>query len=168
MKNIILFIANVPISDINYSVLSKNIGITKYKAKQYVNLLERGYLLKSIMPYSSNVIKEPKVVLQIPFRSIFQHRLSADQLLGAQREEFFVQAVHATGYPLSYLKSKRGKKTPDYLLLLNGKKYIFEIGGPKKGFSQFKGIGSDYDKYTITYPGISGKNKIPLVLFGLL
>jgi predicted AAA+ superfamily ATPase len=168
MKNIISFVANVPISDINYSVLSKNIGITKYKAKQYVDLLEKGYLLKSIFPYSSSVIKEPKVVLQIPFRSVFQYRLSADQLLGAQREEFFVQAVQATSYPLSYLKSKRGKKTPDYLLLINGKKYIFEIGGPKKGFSQFKGIGASYHKYTITYPGMSGKNKIPLVLFGLL
>ena len=61
MKNIINFIANTPISDINYSILSKNIGITKYKAKQYVDYLEKGYLLKSIFPFSSNVIKEPKL-----------------------------------------------------------------------------------------------------------
>lgn len=168
MKNIINFIANTPISDINYSVLSKNIAITKYKAKQYVDYLEKGYLLKSIFPFSSNVIKEPKIVLTLPFRQVFNYRLTDEQLRGALREEFFTQSMGHLNQPLYYLKSKRGVKTPDYLFIFNGNKYIFEIGGQKKGFSQFKGISDQYKKYLVVYPGVSQNNKIPLILFGLL
>jgi len=168
MKNIINFIANTPISDINYSVLSKNIAITKYKAKQYVDYLEKGYLLKSIFPFSSSVIKEPKIVLTLPFRQVFNYRLTDEQLRGALREEFFTQSIGYLNQPLYYLKSKRGAKTPDYLFIFNGNKYIFEIGGQKKGFSQFKGISDQYKKYLVVYPGVSQNNKIPLILFGLL
>ncbi len=168
MKNIINFIANTPISDINYSILSKNIGITKYKAKQYVDYLEKGYLLKSIFPFSSNVIKEPKIVLTLPFRQVFNYRLTDEQLKGALREEFFVQTISHLNQPLYYLKSKRGVKTPDYLFIFNKDRYIFEIGGQKKGFSQFKGISDQYNKYVVSYPGVSQSNKIPLILFGLL
>jgi len=168
MKNIINFIANTPISDINYSVLSKNIAITKYKAKQYVDYLEKGYLLKSIFPFSSSVIKEPKIVLTLPFRQVLNYRLTDEQLRGALREEFFTQSIGYLNQPLYYLKSKRGAKTPDYLFIFNGNKYIFEIGGQKKGFSQFKGISDQYKKYLVVYPGVSQNNKIPLILFGLL
>lgn len=140
MKNIINFIANTPISDINYSVLSKNITITKYKAKQYVDYLEKGYLLKSIFPFSSSVIKEPKIVLTLPFRQVFNYRLTDEQLRGALREEFFTQSIGYLNQPLYYLKSKRGAKTPDYLFIFNGNKYIFEIGGQKKVFPNLKGF----------------------------
>jgi Predicted ATPase (AAA+ superfamily) len=167
LENTANFIANSPIGEINYSILSKNIGITKYKAKQYVDYLEKSFILKSIFPYSSNVIKEPKIILTLPFRKALNFRLANDQLKGALKEEFFVQALKNNN-KLYYLKSNRGKKTPDYLLLYQGKKYIFEIGGPKKGYSQFKGVSNDYEKYLITYPGISQKNKIPLILFGFL
>jgi len=167
LENTANFIANSPIGEINYSILSKNIGITKYKAKQYVDYLEKSFILKSIFPYSSNVIKEPKIILTLPFRKALNFRLANDQLKGALKEEFFVQALKNNN-KLYYLKSNRGKKTPDYLLLYQGKKYIFEIGGPKKGYSQFKGVSNDYEKYLITYPGINQKNKIPLILFGFL
>lgn len=168
MKNVISFVANTPISEVNYSVLSKNLGITKYKAKQYVEVLEKAYLLRTIFPYSSSVIKEPKIILQLPFRLALNFRLLPDQIDGALKEEFFVHSLYQAGYTLFYLKSKRGAKTPDYLLLDQNKKYIFEIGGKKKGYSQFKGINSSYQKYIVTFPAVREKNKIPLILFGLL
>jgi len=167
LENIVNFIANSPIGEVNYSILSKNIGITKYKAKQYVDYLEKSFILKSIFPYSSNVIKEPKIILTLPFRKTLNFRLPDEQLKGALKEEFFVQALK-NDQQLYYLKSKRGKKTPDYLFPYQGKKYVFEIGGPKKTYSQFKGLSDNYEKYLITYPGINQKNKIPLVLFGFL
>lgn len=44
------------------------------------------------------------------------------------------------GHEISYLKSTREEKTPDYLLELPSGKMIFEIGGRRKGREQFKGI----------------------------
>ena len=95
-------------------------------------------------------------------------RLTAEQIKGALREEFFVQSIDNLNQTLYYLKSRRGAKTPDYLFIFEGNKYIFEIGGQKKGFSQFKGISDQYNKYIISYPGISQNNKIPLIMFGFV
>ena len=44
------------------------------------------------------------------------------------------------GIPIHYLKTKRGAKTPDYLL---GDGTVIEIGGKGKGFSQFKDVKAD-------------------------
>jgi hypothetical protein len=169
LKNTIRFIANVPISDINYSSISSNIGVTKYKAKLYLDYLQKGYLLQSIMPYSSSVIKEPKVVLNIPFREYLSDRLPESQLYGAIREESFVQMISKIpSLQLFYLKSQRGARTPDYLVIYKGKKIIFEVGGKGKSFKQFKGIDKEFDRYTVNYPGITSENKIPLLLFGFM
>lgn len=37
-----------------------------------------------------------------------------------------------------YLKSTRGKKTPDFLVEEDGKEFVMEAGGRGKGRSQFK------------------------------
>ncbi len=39
------FIGKASVAGVNYSTLSRNIGITKYKAESYVRLLEQSFLL---------------------------------------------------------------------------------------------------------------------------
>jgi hypothetical protein len=44
------------------------------------------------------------------------------------------------GYKFHYLKTKRGAKTPDYLVEHEKDRFVIEIGGKGKGREQFKGI----------------------------
>lgn len=65
-----------------------------------------------------------------------------------------------------YLKNKRGAKTPDYLLELDGRKIICEVGGKRKGTQQFKGI--NINEKIVFADGIDSTGiKRPLMLAGL-
>jgi len=48
------------------------------------------------------------------------------------------------------------------------KRYIVEIGGKSKGFSQFKGISDKYKKIIATYPYLKKDSSIPLFYFGFI
>jgi hypothetical protein len=71
------------------------------------------------------------------------------------------------GYEISYLKSTRGEKTPDYLLDLPSGRMIFEIGGKGKGREQFKGIRGGKPLVLVHAP-LPEKGRIPLHLLGFL
>lgn len=130
------FIGLSGIDGINYSSVAKNIHITNYKAEQYIKLLEKAFVLHRVMPMGSNVMKEPKVVMALPYRLLFK---PFDEAIGGLREDFFVEAFRAMGKTVFYLKSTRGTKTPDYLIR-DLEDIVFEVGGKAKGKSQFKGI----------------------------
>lgn len=131
------FIGSSPPDGINYSSLSNNLKITKYKAEQYTQLLEQAFVLKRVMPAGTNVMKEPKILMRLPYRLLFQ---PFDSAIGALREEFFAEMMIAKGMSFNYLKSTRGAKTPDYLVQSETESYVIEIGGPGKGREQFKGF----------------------------
>lgn len=157
------FIGKSGIDGINYSSLSRNLGISKYKAEQYTALLEDAFLLHRVLPEGTGVLKEPKIVMALPYRLVYR---SYEDSIGGLREDFFVEAVKAAGLDVHYLKSVRGAKTPDYVLN-DLETFIFEIGGKGKGRQQFKGFKAGRkiilsDSYEIE--GI----KRPLFLFGLL
>jgi predicted AAA+ superfamily ATPase len=137
LHRMVRFIGSSPPDGINYSSLSNNLKITKYKAEQYVQLLEQAFVLKRIMPVGTNVMKEPKILMRLPYRLLFQPYESA---LGTIREEFFAEMMICKGIDFNYLKSTRGAKTPDYLVLSDDGSYVIEIGGPGKGREQFKGF----------------------------
>jgi predicted AAA+ superfamily ATPase len=44
---------------VSYSSLYANVGITKYKAQRYVDILERSFLLRRAFPAGTNVLREP-------------------------------------------------------------------------------------------------------------
>lgn len=142
------FIGRSPVDGINYSSVSANVGVTKYKAEKYLDYLERSFVLTRVFPLGTNVLKEPKVLLQLPYRLIYQ---SYGDALGALREEFFATAMHQHHRTFSYAKSTRGAKTPDFVTDLAGKRVVLEIGGRRKGRAQFKGL--DYDYQVILYDG---------------
>lgn len=137
LRRMVRFIGSSPPDGINYSSLSNNLEITKYKAEQYVNLLEKAFVLKCVMPAGTNVMKEPKILMRLPYRLLFQ---PYENSIGALREEFFAEMMIARGITFNYLKSTRGAKTPDYLVETDDGSYVIEIGGPGKGREQFKGF----------------------------
>jgi len=137
IKKTLDFIGNSQVDGINYSSLSNNLKITKYKAEQYAKLLQKAFVINIVFPEGTNVLKEPKIVMNLPYRLLYK---KYEEALGGLREDFFVECMKISGNEINYLKTKKGKKTPDYLVDENGKKYIIEVGGKGKGIQQFKGI----------------------------
>lgn len=154
------FVGSSPVEDISYSSVAKNLGITKYKAEKYVELMEKAFVLKRIFPKGSNVTKEPKILLSLPYRLLYR---DYKECIGALREDFFVEAFTSLGFELNYLKTARGRKTPDYL----AGKTIFEIGGASKGVSQFEGF-KGAKKIILTHPGRIDEIRRPLFFAGML
>ncbi|HNX97232.1 MAG TPA: hypothetical protein PKK12_06090 [Candidatus Aminicenantes bacterium] len=70
--------------------------------------------------------------------------------------------------PFTYAKSVRGAKTPDFLIELEGKPIILEVGGRGKGRSQFKGL--SYDQKTVLTHSDARldvtPSRVPLFLLG--
>ena len=163
IEQVVRFIGLSGVDGINYSSVAQNVHITRYKAQQYITLLERAFILHQVFPTGSNVLKEPKVVMALPYRLLYR---PLNEAIGGLREDFFVEAFRALGKEIFYLKSRRGQKTPDYLIR-DREDIVFEVGGKGKGRSQFKGV--DVKKKIIFADGynISGTRR-PLFLAGLL
>ena len=164
IKKTLDFIGKSQIDGINYSTLSNNLKITKYKAEQYIKLLEKAFVINVILPEGTNVLKEPKIVMNLPYRLLYKNY---DEAVGGLREDFFVECMKISGNKINYLKTKKGKKTPDYLVDNNGTKYIIEVSGKGKGIQQFKGI--DMSKSIVLSDGerLDGIRR-PLFLAGFL
>ncbi len=163
MVKMLSFIGKSGIDGINYSSLSRNLGITRYKAERFTVLLEKAFVLHRVMPEGTGILKEPKIVMALPYRLLYR---SFEECLGGLREDFFVESAKSNGLAIHYLKSTRGKKTPDYVL--HGKETtVFEVGGPGKSRQQFKGFASE--RKIILSDGLATSDiKRPLFLFGLL
>ncbi|RZB29646.1 MAG: hypothetical protein SRB1_01926 [Desulfobacteraceae bacterium Eth-SRB1] len=76
IEKTMFFIGKSEVDGINFSSISKNLGITKYKAELFVKLLSQAFILNPIYPKGANVLKEPKVLMFLPFRLLyreFQH-----------------------------------------------------------------------------------------------
>jgi len=167
IRKMIAFIGKSSVEGINYSSISKNIGITKYKAELYIQLLEKAFVLNPVFPAGTNVLREPKVLMHLPFRLLY---LPYDQALGALREDFFGEMMKIAGIQFHYLKSTRGAKTPDYIVMREGMRdCVIEIGGVGKGHEQFKGISSAAQKIILAHSSApTHKDAHPLALIGFL
>ncbi len=164
IRRLLRFVGRSAVDGINYSSLSRNLGITKYKAEQYVGCLERAFILHRVFPAGTNVLREPKVLMAPPSRLLYR---DYDDAVGGLREDYFVEAMRQAGIRLQYLKSTRGAKTPDYLIEDAPKKIAIEIGGPGKGRQQFKGVKIDR-KIIFAHTAAPEKQRLPLFLPGYL
>lgn len=164
IEKTLTFIGKSEVDGINYSSIARNIGITKYKAELYVKLLKQAFILNPVFPKGTNVLKEPKILMHLPFRLIYK---DYDESIGALREDFFAETASMKGYRFYYLKTKRGAKTPDYLVEYENGDIVIEIGGKGKEKRQFKGI--DIEKKLVLSNGIEIQSpKKPLSLFGFI
>lgn len=164
LRKLLAFVGRSAVDGINYSTLSANLGITKYKAEQYATAFESAFVLQRIFPAGTNLLREPKVLLVPPLRLL--HR-PADEAAGGLREDFFGLAMRQAGVGLHYLKGSRGEKTPDFLVEWQGRHIAFEIGGKGKGRSQFKGIKTD-QKVILASDVAPSPGRLPLHLVGFL
>jgi uncharacterized protein len=163
IRRLLRFVGRSAVDGINYSSLSRNLGITKYKAEQYVGALERAFILQQVFPAGTNVLREPKVLMTPPTRLLFR---DFEDAVGGLREDYFAETMKQAGFRFHYLKSTRGTKTPDYLIN-EPHPIAIEIGGPGKGRRQFKGVQVDR-KVVFTHSLVPEKGRIPLFLLGLL
>lgn len=167
-KALLRFTAQVLPEGLSYSVLAKNLKITKYKAISYVDVLVKAFVLNIVMPHGSEITREPKIFLEPPFRFLFKENLPQAWLKGAMREDFAASSLIRAKLPLFYLKGKRGQKTPDFIIKKEKKPIVLEIGGRKKSWSQFKGLDKKFQKYILSFPAEFKPNKIPLIVLGFL
>ena len=165
IERTLAFVGRSPIDGVNYTSIGRNLGITKYMAERYVRALERAFLLRQAFPAGTNVLREPKVFLEPPYRLLYR---PWDECVGALREDFFALAMAQHGTAFRYAKSTRGAKTPDFLVTLDGRDYVIEVGGRGKGRTQFKGL--DYDRKVILFHGTDRRyesgQRVPLHCLG--
>lgn len=160
VRRMLTFIGRSPSEGISYSSISQNVGIAKVKTQRYVELLEKAFVLRRVLPKGTNVTKEPKILFTPPYRLLYRQY---DDCIGDLREDFFVDAVSRLNMEVGYLKGTRGEKTPDYLV----GDMVCEIGGRNKGRSQFKGY-SGKNKIIFTHPGMLDDIRRPLFFIGML
>lgn len=166
IEKLFTFIGRSESEGVNVSSLSKNLGITKYKIEEYLQLLAQAYLVHIIYPKGTNVTREPKILMALPYRLLFKDYQNA---LGSLREEFVVESFRNQGLlTINYLKSTRGAKTPDFLVEdAKGKEIVIEVVGKGKGRTQFKGI-EIKQKYIFVDSLQWKENQYPLFLIGML
>jgi predicted AAA+ superfamily ATPase len=158
------FVGRSEVDGINYSCLSRNLGITKYKAIAYVDLLEKTFILNRVMPRGTNVLKEPKILMALPYRLLYR---DYEEAVGGLREDFFVEMMRAAGIGHHYLKTARGTKTPDYMVPSQKGDLVVEIGGRGKGRTQFKGIKAERKLIFSHSDSVEGDRR-PLFMLGFL
>jgi len=153
VHRLLYLVARSPPYEVNYSSISRELGISKTMAIRIVKDLETAGMIMPIFPCKKkgvDVKKEPKIYLTIPLRGFYAAQ-GVEINRGALREEFFVNHIRDT----CYLKGKRGEKTPDF----KSNDMVIEIGGESKRRYQK----ADY----IAVDGLStADNRIPLFLFG--
>ncbi len=137
MDKALTFVGRSAVDGVNPTTIAKNLGITRYKAIEYMNLLTKAFILIQIEPGGTNVLREPKSLMQVPDRLLYR---PWDECLGALREDFFATTMGMADLPFHYLKSTTGRKTPDFMVTMESGDWVVEIGGPGKGRTQFKGI----------------------------
>lgn len=164
LQKMLRFIGRSAVDGVNYSSLSRNLGITKYKAEQYAACMEQAFVLKQVFPAGTNVLREPKILLMPPYRLLYR---DYEDAVGGLREDYCIEALMQAGFTPAYLKSTRGAKIPDYLVEWDGLRIAVEIGGRGKGREQFKGIQADR-KIVCAHLDAPENGRIPIFLLGLL
>lgn len=155
-KQLVNIIASQTPSPLNAKLTAELMGVTKNQFIKILSLLERSQILRllyyKVERNPKSMAKPQKVLFDNP--SILYATGYADK--GKIRESFLASMIaysHEIAYP------KEGD------LLVDGR-YLFEVGGSKKGFNQIKDIPDSFVAADDIEYGFG--NKIPLWLFGFL
>lgn len=155
-KHLLTVIATQTPSPLNARGTAAMLGVTNNQLVKILSLLERSHTLR-LLYYKSernpnSMAKPQKVIFDNP--SILYALGYADP--GKVRETFFASMVansHEVSYPIK----------GDFIV--DGR-YLFEVGGASKGFTQIKDI---HDSFVAADGIVAGYgNKIPLWLFGFI
>ena len=155
-KKLLMVIAgNVPLQ-LNVNQLSQALASTRDSCIKMLYALDRASLLNlltvDLKSYKRLTCPE-KIYLN---NTNLMYALTDNVNVGTLRETFFMNQLSAVGTVQAY---RRGD------FLVDGK-YVFEVGGPDKGYGQIAGIENSF----LAIDGIEygSGNRIPLWIFGLL
>ncbi|SFP63055.1 ATP-binding protein [Hydrogenimonas thermophila] len=156
LKKLLLSICLSKPLELSIEKLSKTIGISKATLYKYIEYLHRAELLRHII-YEAKRFK----TLQKPDKLYLSNTnllstLCKNSDIGTIRETFFSSMI-SFNYSIYFVD--RG----DFLV---DEKYVVEIGGKNKDFTQIKDIANSF--LAIDDIEIGFGNKIPLWLFGFL
>lgn len=140
----------------NITMLGRELGVSRNQLMKYFSLLNEGAIIRTLSDGSTttkSVSKPTKILFDNP--SIMQ-ALGISNKIGTVRESFAASMLSSLGKVCT-------AESGDFVL--NGK-YLFEVGGKGKGFSQ---IADKPDSYVLADNIESGfGNKIPLWLLGFI
>lgn len=119
MGKMLKFIGKSGVDGINYSSISRNVGITKYKAESYLNLLSQALVLHIVFPRGANVMREPKVLFSPPYRLLYN---DYEYIIGGLREDFCVEMLSNAKIEFHYLKSTPSSRISLLMQKINVKK----------------------------------------------
>lgn len=125
---------------------------------QYFHYLDKARLINTLYAAGKGygkLEKPGKVLLENP--NLFEALAVGHQEKGSVRESFFASQLLNAGHHLSL--HGQGDFVVD-------RKFVFEVGGKKKGFKQIAGIPDSFVAADELESGVG--NKIPLWLFGFL
>ncbi|MDE6753292.1 MAG: AAA family ATPase, partial [Muribaculaceae bacterium] len=155
-KQLLTLMASQTPSPLNVKLTAELLQVSPNQLIKILSLLERSQILRLLYFKSErnpkSLIKPQKVLLS---NSSLLYALGyADK--GKVRESFFASML-AVGHVITY---------PQAGDLLADNRYLFEIGGARKGFDQIKDIPDSFVAADNIEYGLG--NKIPLWLFGFL
>ena len=155
-KHLLSVLAAQTPSPLNAKITAEMLGVTTNQLIKILSLLERSQILRLLYYQAErnprSMAKPQKVIFDNP--SILYAMGYPD--IGKIRETFFASMI-VSCHDIAY--SKTGDLRVD-------NRYIFEVGGANKGFSQIKDIP---DSFVVADDIITGYgNKIPLWMFGFL
>lgn len=140
----------------NITKLTRDIGVTRNQLMKFFTLLNEGAVIRTLMDGTTqpkSAAKPEKILFDNP--SVMQ-ALGIMHKVGTVRESFVASM-------LSFEGELHAPKEGDFML---DRKYLFEVGGKGKGFTQISDI---QDSYVIADNlEIGFGNKIPLWLFGFI
>ncbi|MEC3880147.1 ATP-binding protein [Parapedobacter sp. 10938] len=142
----------------NISDLSRKLSMGRNTLVQYFHYLDKARLINTLYAAGKGygkLEKPGKVLLENP--NLFEALAVGHQEKGSVRESFFAGQLRNAGHHLSL--HGQGDFTVD-------RKFVFEVGGKKKGFKQIAGIPDSFVAADELESGVG--NKIPLWLFGFL
>ena len=156
LKQLVALVCGSKPYELNITALSKKIGINRNTLYQYIEYLTLGKLFYSL--YASDkrdtiFAKPNKLYLN---NTNIAYNYCSENEKGTIRELFFAEQLRAK-HKLSY------PKNGDFLV---DEKYIFEIGGKNKKFTQIKDLPNSFVVSDDIEIGFGAK--IPLWLFGFL
>lgn len=156
LKKLLLIISESNPFELNITKVATNIEVSRNTLYAYLHHLDRGGLLSIVGSSKKGISKLSKPEkLYLNNTNLF-YTFATEPKIGTIRETYFVSQIKSL-YNIEV--SDRGD------FVVNGK-YIFEVGGESKSFSQIKDLENSY--LVIDTDTTENKYKIPLWLFGFL
>ena len=160
IKALLQIIAGIVPFEVDIAKMSRNIGIQRLTTLKYLKNLEEAKIIRRLftdLSTTSDLQKPDKILLD---NSNLLYILSLETPeKGTVRESFFCNQLASAGHVVEY----GGMKSGDFRI---DRKYIIEVGGRDKDFSQIKDAENGYIAADDIDSGIF--RKIPLWAFGFL